>query len=38
MLDLLYVAITIAFFAIMLAYVRGCKVLGREPAREDDRS
>ena len=38
MLDLLYIAITIAFFAIMLAYVRGCKVLGREPVHEDDRS
>ena len=38
MFDLLYVAITVAFFAIMLAYVRGCKALGREPTSEDDRS
>ena len=38
MLDLLYVAITIAFFAIMLAYVRACKLLGRELVHEDDHS
>lgn len=28
MLDLLYIAGTILFFALMLAYVRGCEVLG----------
>ena len=38
MLDLLYIAITVAFFAIMLGYIRGCEVLGREAAYEDDRS
>lgn len=36
MLDLLYIAITIAFFAMMLAYIRGCEALGRE-TREDER-
>jgi hypothetical protein len=36
MLDVLYVVGTIAFFALMLAYVRACEALGRgdsEPAR-----
>ena len=28
MLDLLYVILTIAFFALMLAYVRACRRLG----------
>jgi hypothetical protein len=28
--DAIYVAATIAFFAHMLAYVRGCERLGRE--------
>ena len=30
MLDLLLVAITIAFFALMLLYVRACERLGRD--------
>jgi hypothetical protein len=29
MIDLIYVLGTIAFFALMLAYVRGCERLGR---------
>jgi hypothetical protein len=29
MLDLVYIAGSIVFFAIMLLYVRGCAVLGR---------
>jgi hypothetical protein len=28
-LDLLYVLMTVAFFTVMLAYVRGCSRLGR---------
>jgi hypothetical protein len=28
-LDLLYVAVTVGFFALMIAYVRGCERLGR---------
>ena len=28
MLDLLYLALTVGFFAAMLAYVRGCAHLG----------
>jgi hypothetical protein len=30
MLDLVYVLTTIAFFALMLGYVRACERLGRE--------
>jgi hypothetical protein len=30
MYDLLYIAGTIVFFALMLAYVAGCQSLGRE--------
>jgi hypothetical protein len=36
MLDLIYVAGTVLFFAAMLAYVRGCERIGRrnDPDRE----
>jgi len=30
MLDVIYVLATLGFFALMLAYVRGCEALGRE--------
>ncbi len=29
MIDLIYILITVAFFGLMLAYLRGCEVLGR---------
>ena len=32
MLDIVYVLATLAFFAAMLAYVRGCEKLGRDEA------
>jgi hypothetical protein len=35
MLDLLYVAITVAFFGLMLAFIRGLQILGRDAAIED---
>lgn len=37
MYDLLYIAGTIAFFALMLAYIVGCNTLGRraDAALED---
>ena len=35
MRDLLYVGVTVAFFALMLAYVRGCERLGRENTGEE---
>jgi hypothetical protein len=31
MTDILYIALSVAFFALMLVYVRGCERLGREP-------
>ena len=37
MIDFLYVAGTIGFFALMLAYVAGCARLGRAADREDRR-
>lgn len=42
MIDVMYLLGTLAFFALMLAYVRGCELLGRseplngEAAREDN--
>jgi hypothetical protein len=30
MIDLAYILGTVAFFALMLAYVRGCERLGRD--------
>lgn len=38
MLDILYIAITVAFFALMLAYVRGCERLGRDVAGSEERT
>jgi hypothetical protein len=35
MLDAVYVVVTIAFFGLMLAYVRGCEHLGRDSTSED---
>jgi hypothetical protein len=34
-LDATYVIVTIAFFGLMLAYVRGCERLGRDTTGED---
>ena len=35
MYDVLYVATTIAFFAVMLAFVRACQRIGADVSRED---
>lgn len=35
MLDLLYLALSAGFFALMLAYVRACARLGRAPVADD---
>lgn len=35
MLDIVYIAATLAFFGLMLAYVHGCEVLGRRSDEED---
>jgi len=37
MLDVVYIALTLAFFGLMLLYVRGCERLGREPTGEEER-
>jgi len=37
MLDIVYIAVTLAFFGLMLAYVAGCERLGREGTGEEDR-
>jgi hypothetical protein len=37
MLDAVYILVTLAFFALMLAYVRGCEKLGEDGAGEEDR-
>jgi hypothetical protein len=35
MLDVIYVACTIAFFALMLAFVHGLEILGRDAALDE---
>lgn len=37
MRDMVYIALTVAFFALMIAYVQGCERLGREPTSEEER-
>jgi hypothetical protein len=34
-LDFVYVLLTLAFFGLMLAYVRGCERLGRDETGEE---
>lgn len=36
MLDLVYTLITVAFFALMLWYVRGCALLGQSAVNGDE--
>ena len=35
--DVLYIGITVGFFALMLAYISGCSALGREEASDTER-
>ncbi len=35
MLDVVYILVTVAFFGLMLAYVRGCEILGRESSGDE---
>jgi len=37
MLDLVYILVTVAFFALMLAYVGACLLLGRDGTGEEER-
>jgi hypothetical protein len=34
-LDLVYLLLTLAFFGLMLVYVRGCERLGRDASGEE---
>jgi hypothetical protein len=36
-LDVIYIAVTLIFFGLMLAYVRGCARLGRESGSDAER-
>jgi hypothetical protein len=38
MLDLLYVIGTVAFFGLMLAYIRACENLGHDAEHGEDRA
>jgi hypothetical protein len=35
--DVIYVGIVVAFFALMLAYIKGCVALGHEETSETER-
>jgi len=35
MLDVAYIALSLVFFALMLAYVRGCDSLGRRQSGDE---
>jgi hypothetical protein len=37
MLDVVYIVLTLAFFGLMLGYVRGCEHLGKDAAGEEER-
>jgi hypothetical protein len=37
MKDVIYVAVVVAFFALMLAYISGCVALGKEEMSETER-
>ena len=36
--DFLYCTITVVFFGLMLAYVRGCEALGRSTTDDESRT
>jgi hypothetical protein len=38
MLDVVYVVLSVVFFGVMIAYVRGCEALGRDVAGEESQS
>jgi hypothetical protein len=37
MTDLLYIALTVVFFALVIAYARGCEALGRADSTSTER-
>jgi hypothetical protein len=36
--DVIYVGIVVGFFALMLAYIKGCESLGQEEQSDTERS
>lgn len=38
MLDVIYVVLSVLFFGVMIAYVRGCEALGRDVTSEESQS
>jgi hypothetical protein len=38
MIDVLYLILTIGFFALMLWYIRGCEALGRDSDHAEERN
>jgi len=37
MLDVVYILVTLAFFGLMVAYVRACEKLGQDGTGEEER-
>ena len=37
MRDVVYILVTVAFFGLMLAYVKGCERLGQDATGEEER-
>lgn len=35
--DVIYVGVVLAFFALMLAYIKGCDALGKEDTSDTER-
>jgi hypothetical protein len=35
--DVIYIAVVVGFFALMLAYIKGCDALGKEETSETER-
>jgi hypothetical protein len=38
MSDVAYVGVVVAFFAVMLAYIKGCVALGKEETSDTERT
>jgi hypothetical protein len=38
MIDVLYLILTIGFFALMLAFIRACQALGRDSDHAEERT
>ena len=38
MIDVLYLILTVGFFALMLGYIRGCEALGRDSEGVEERT